>query len=177
MFTDTFTASFSHKINDRLRPDSFRDNGNRKTGWVSANDPPFWKQRVSGAMLRVWPPTFKSVTTWFFARQVWTWVAKHEHRYSTCFAAMLQDKLYVFGCPFFSTFSPSHPGSSRMLQNEAKCTTFLVKMSFICMRMQIKINHFHIKGWALNLALLQRREGSRKKHNACVPRCSGIKGT
>ena len=28
-------------------------------------------------------------------------------------------------------------------QNEAKCTTFLVKVSFICMRM---INHFQIKG-------------------------------
>ena len=33
-------------------------------------------------------------------------------------------------------------------QNEAKCATFLVKMSFICMRMK---NHFHIKGCALNL--------------------------
>ena len=29
-------------------------------------------------------------------------------------------------------------------QNEAKCTTFLVKMSFICMRMK---GHFHIKSW------------------------------
>ena len=28
-------------------------------------------------------------------------------------------------------------------QNEARCTTFLVKMSFICMRMK---NDFHIKG-------------------------------
>ena len=28
-------------------------------------------------------------------------------------------------------------------QNDAKCTAFLVKMSFICMRMK---NHFHIKG-------------------------------
>ena len=28
-------------------------------------------------------------------------------------------------------------------QNEAKCTTFRVKMSFTCMRMK---NHFHIKG-------------------------------
>ena len=28
-------------------------------------------------------------------------------------------------------------------QNEAKCTTFLVKMSFTYMRMK---NHFHIKG-------------------------------
>ena len=28
-------------------------------------------------------------------------------------------------------------------QNEAKCTNFLVKMSFICTTMK---NHFHIKG-------------------------------
>ena len=28
-------------------------------------------------------------------------------------------------------------------QNEAKCTTLLVKMSFICIRMK---NHFHMKG-------------------------------
>ena len=44
-------------------------------------------------------------------------------------------------------------------QIEAKCTTFLVKMSFICMRMK---NHFHIKGWALNLVLKQRPGGTRK---------------
>ena len=39
------------------------------------------------------------------------------------------------------------------LQNEAKCTTFLVEMSFICMRMK---THFHNKGWPLNLVLIQR---------------------
>ena len=44
-------------------------------------------------------------------------------------------------------------------QNEARCTTFLVKMSFICMRMK---NHFHIKGWTLNLVLIQRLGGTRK---------------
>ena len=44
-------------------------------------------------------------------------------------------------------------------QNEARCTTFLVKMSFICMRMK---NDFHIKGWALNLVLKQRPGGTRK---------------
>ena len=44
-------------------------------------------------------------------------------------------------------------------QNEAKCTTFLVKMSYICMRMK---NHFHIKGWALSLTLIQRPGGTRK---------------
>ena len=44
-------------------------------------------------------------------------------------------------------------------RNETRCTTFLVKMSFICMRMK---NHFHIKGWALNLVLIQRPGETRK---------------
>ena len=44
-------------------------------------------------------------------------------------------------------------------KNEAKGTTFLAKMSFICMRMK---NHFHIKGWTLNLVLTQRAGGTRK---------------
>ena len=35
-------------------------------------------------------------------------------------------------------------------QKEARCKTFLVKMSFICMRMK---NDFHIKGWAPTLVL------------------------
>ena len=38
-------------------------------------------------------------------------------------------------------------------QNEAKRTTFLVKMSLTCMR---KKGHFHVKGWALNRVLIQR---------------------
>ena len=41
-------------------------------------------------------------------------------------------------------------------QNEARCTTFLVKMSFICMRRK---NDFHIKGWAPILVLKQRFGG------------------
>ena len=44
-------------------------------------------------------------------------------------------------------------------QNEARCTTFLVKMSFICMRMK---NDFHIKGWAPALVLKQRPGGTQK---------------
>ena len=44
-------------------------------------------------------------------------------------------------------------------QNEARCTTFLVKMSFICMRMK---NDFHIKGWAPILVLKQKPGGTRK---------------
>ena len=44
-------------------------------------------------------------------------------------------------------------------QYEAKCTAFLVKLSFICMTMK---NHFHIKGWALNIVLIQRPRETRK---------------
>ena len=44
-------------------------------------------------------------------------------------------------------------------QNEAKCETFVVKMSFICI---IK-NHFHINGFALSLALKVRFFGTRKR--------------
>ena len=44
-------------------------------------------------------------------------------------------------------------------QNEAKYTTFLVKMRFICIRMK---NHLYIKGWALNLVLIQSPRWTRK---------------
>ena len=44
-------------------------------------------------------------------------------------------------------------------QNEARCTTFLVKMSFIRMLMK---NDFHIKGWESTLVLKQRPRGTRK---------------
>ena len=51
-------------------------------------------------------------------------------------------------------FNRSFPSSKNPhFQKEAKCTSFLVKMSFICMRIK---NHFHIKGWAHNLVLIQR---------------------
>ena len=44
------------------------------------------------------------LTTWFAARQVWCGWLKAQHRYSARFAAMLQDKLHVFCCPFFRIF-------------------------------------------------------------------------
>ena len=55
--------------------------------------------------------------------------------------------------------TPLPSSKSHQFQIETKCTTFLVKMSFICIRMK---NHFHIKGWALNLVLKQRPGGTRK---------------
>ena len=45
------------------------------------------------------------------------------------------------------------------LQNEAKCETFVVKISFICIIIK---NHFHINGLALGLALKVRFFGTRK---------------
>ena len=44
-------------------------------------------------------------------------------------------------------------------QSEAKCQTFVVKMRFA--RMRIK-NHVHVNGSALNLALIQGLEVTRK---------------
>ena len=53
----------------------------------------------------------------------------------------------------FPSFKKSH------FQNEAKCETFVVKMSFICIIIK---NHFHINGFALSLALKVRFFGTRK---------------
>ena len=44
-------------------------------------------------------------------------------------------------------------------QNEARYTNFLVKMSFICMKMK---NDFNINGWAPTLVLEQRPGRTRK---------------
>ena len=45
------------------------------------------------------------------------------------------------------------------LRNEAKCETFVVKISFICIIIK---THFHINGFALSLALKVRFFGTRK---------------
>ena len=44
-------------------------------------------------------------------------------------------------------------------QNEGKCKTFIVKMSFICIIIK---KHFHVNGFALSLALKVRFFGTRK---------------
>ena len=52
------------------------------------------------------------------------------------------------------------PSSKKFhFQNEAKCETFVVKMSFICIIIK---NHFHVNGFALSLALKVRFFGTRK---------------
>ena len=59
----------------------------------------------------------------------------------------------VFKNTPFPCFKKSH------FQNEAKCETFVVKMSFICIIIK---NHFHINSFALSLALTVRFFGTRK---------------
>ena len=66
----------------------------------------------------------------------------------------------------FPSYKYSH------FQNKAYCGTFLVKMSFICIRMKNKRecssfsldkkNHCHINGFALSLALKHRLGATRK---------------
>ena len=54
---------------------------------------------------------------------------------------------------------PLSRSKNSLFQNEAKCTTFLVEMSFICVRMT---NHFHIQDCALHFVLIQKPGGTRK---------------
>jgi len=57
-------------------------------------------------------------------------------------------------------FNRPFPSSKKShFQNEAKCETFVVKMSFICITIK---NHLHIKGFALIVNLKVRFFGTRK---------------
>ena len=52
------------------------------------------------------------------------------------------------------------PSSKKFhFQNEAKCETFVVEMSFICIIIK---NYFHINGFALSLVLKVKLFGTRK---------------
>ena len=56
-------------------------------------------------MLLVLPPTKTNLATLFLARQGRTWVVKRATSVLSWFAAMLQNKLHVFCCPFYCSFS------------------------------------------------------------------------
>ena len=67
---------------------------------------------------------------------------------------------YLWRKGFLSRANRPFPSSKTShFQNEAKCETFVVKMSFICIIIK---NHFHINGFALSLALKERFFGTRK---------------
>ena len=50
-------------------------------------------------------------------------------------------------------------------QNEIKCKTFLLKMTFICLRIK---HHFRINGFALNSTLKQRPVTTQKWSIVCL---------
>ena len=52
------------------------------------------------------------------------------------------------------TYSPFSTSKCSHFQNEAKCKTFPVKTSFLCVRIK---THFHISAFAVSLALEQRQ--------------------
>ena len=62
------------------------------------------KQAVEKRWCTFYQPCSNLWTTWFVAREVWCGLQNAQHRYSTRFAAMMQDTLDVFCCPFFRTF-------------------------------------------------------------------------
>ena len=63
-------------------------------------------------------------------------VLKYSHKKSSV-------SFHVFFPNFVQSKRPLPSSINPHFQKEAKSTTLLVKMSFICMRMK---NHFHIKG-------------------------------
>ena len=65
----------------------------------------------------------------------------------------------IDGLFVLSGFRPFPNSKKSHFQNEAKCETFAVKMSFIYIIIK---NHFHINGFALSLALKVRFFGTRK---------------
>ena len=68
--------------------------------------------------------------------------------------------IHLVGDPIKQTISEWPSSKNPHFQNEGKCKTFHVKISFICMR--ILNNHFHINGFALSIALKQRLGPTRK---------------
>ena len=55
------------------------------------------------AMLRVLPPMFDPILQEIRMQGLFSWVVKRATHYSTHFAAMLQNKLRAFCCPFYRT--------------------------------------------------------------------------
>ena len=86
--------------------------------------------------------------------QDWSWISLRGEWRLSCTPLSEITKLRV------ELVSRPLPSSKKShFQNEAKCETFVVKMSFICIIIK---NHFHINSFALSLALKVIFFGTRK---------------
>ena len=66
------------------------------------------------------------------------------------------------GRPSSETLNRQFP-SSPLFQSESKCETILIKISLICMKMNLQGELiFHMKGFSLRLVLKQRHKRTRK---------------
>ena len=84
------------------------------------------------------------------------------HKWYSCEMMSEKHRNYIlmmcnYRGPSSASNRPISSSKNPHFQNKAKSTTFLVKMSFIYMRLK---NHFHIKGWALNLILIKSGGGN-----------------
>ena len=79
-----------------------RKNGQQKTSNLFCN---IAAKRVEKRCCAFYHPSSNLLTTWFVARQVLCGWYNVQHRYSTRFAEMLQNKLHVFCCAVFRTLS------------------------------------------------------------------------
>ena len=85
--------------------------------------------------------------------------------YHVVFGQLLKEtghgaRIIVSKYPKITHCNRPFPSSKKShFQNKAKCETFVVKMSFICIIIE---NHFHINGFALSLVLKVRFFGIRK---------------
>ena len=114
--------------------------------WWSAEKQKYKNSRLTVLITKISSFTWL-VLTWFWFEEYKVNLLKQglslRHSIHFTFNPYQPYDKQLFNRPFLSSQNPH-------FQKEAKCSTFLVKMSFICMR-----SHFHIKGWALNLILIQ----------------------
>ena len=82
-----------------------------------------------------------------------------KNRFYPSESAKAQFKHRSFHVPNLTSNRPFPNSKKSHFQNEAKCETFVVKMSFICIIIK---THFHNKGFTLSLALKVRFFGTRK---------------
>ena len=97
-------------------------------------------------------PCSPGATKIFLPRRAWFLLLPSENVQWKCKFAAHQCIIKKYSFLPYSRPSTKFLAVLRLSVNPTK-TLFLVKMSFICMRMK---NDFHIKGWAPTLALKQR---------------------
>ena len=126
-------------------------------------------------MLRVLQSTFKPVNNLIFCKTGLNMGGKTRTSLFNLFCSNVARQVVRFWLPVFQYLWSFPPWVFEDVTKWGQAHNLSCENEFYLH--ENEKNHFHIKGWALNLALIRGSAGTRKKHNAGVPRCSGIKGT